>query len=214
MQLLPTISELKKDRRLPARTKSAVSALTDEQLLKESIAVDPDLYAELVARYQEPFLRKARSILRNHVDAEDATQEAFVKMYIKGKTFKVVEGASFRSWAYRILINTCLTAYRKKARARMYVLAEDLEELPPSILQASAEATVGSALKYDEFLSIISRLPQKFASLLRDLVMAGESLKKLAEREGVSVGAMRTRLHRARRAFRNIQMKMSLNEQR
>ncbi len=178
----------------------AKARLRDEELLQISIESDPERFAELVARYRAAFLRKAGSILKTSADAEDAVQEAFVKIYINGKRFRKVPGASFQSWAYRILINTCLTVYRKKARERIYV-SEAFDE---TLLETAHLDGMEHRLSRDTFLSVLSRMPEQLSSVLRQLVLLGKSLKDVAERERVSVGAIRTRLHRARKVFTQV----------
>src|SRR3989344_3093502 len=90
---------------------------TDEEVLAASVA-HPSLFALLVRKYEEPFLRKALSIVRAQEEAEDVVQEAFTKIYLNAAKFKKQEGASFSSWGYRILINTALTHYQKQKRDR------------------------------------------------------------------------------------------------
>src|SRR5580704_14628809 len=89
---------------------------SDEEILALS-AAHPSLFALIVRKYEEAFLRKARSIVREEEAAEDVVQEAFTKIYLNAAKFQKQEGAQFSSWAYRILINTALTHYAKLKRA-------------------------------------------------------------------------------------------------
>ena len=88
---------------------------SDEELLALSIS-HPSLFALIVRKYEAPFLRKAQSIIHDEEVSVDIVQEAFTKIYMNAKKFKPVEGASFSSWAYRILINTALTHYTRRKR--------------------------------------------------------------------------------------------------
>ena len=97
-------------------TTHEASELSDEEVLMRS-ASEPWLFAVILERYQEAFLRKARTIVRSEQDAEDVVQETFTKVYVHASKFEVREGAKFSSWAYTILTNTCLTRYAKNARA-------------------------------------------------------------------------------------------------
>ena len=79
------------------------------------LSVDkPELFAEIVDRYQRAFVRKATSILKSDDEAYDVVQDTFVRIYSAAKKFKQQEGAFFASWAYTILVNQCYTAYSKK----------------------------------------------------------------------------------------------------
>ena len=179
---------------------------TDEEVLRLSIATDPELFSVIVRRYQEAFLRKARSILKDEAEAEDVVQEVFVKIYAKGARFHRVAGASFKSWAYKILINTCLTVYRKTSRTRINVSPEEFDE---TLLAVAGNDASESRLSYDAFLSILSRMPQTLALLLRRMVLFGQHPKEIALSEGISTGAVRTRLHRARRAFEKVRIEIN-----
>ncbi|MEK7178535.1 MAG: sigma-70 family RNA polymerase sigma factor, partial [Patescibacteria group bacterium] len=86
--------------------------LKDEEILAASLE-KPAFFKILVDRYQEAFLRKALSILRRQEEAEDIVQETFVKIYFNGKKFKKMEGIEFKSWAYKILVNTAISRYRQ-----------------------------------------------------------------------------------------------------
>lgn len=194
---------VKPDKKDQRTTGTLVSEMSDEVLLSLSISENPEVFSVIVTRYRDAFLRKAKMILKDETEAEDAVQEAFVKLYIKGGKFRKVEGASFNSWAYKVLINTCLSAYRKRAHRReVYSLEELAEFLPDRALEIEKE----SALSYDAFLSVASRLPEQFASLLKKLVLFGRDPHEIALEENVSVGAIRTRLHRARKAFEKVRV--------
>ena len=87
----------------------------DEEILRRSIR-QPALFEVLLTRYQDAFLRKAQSIVRNQEEAEDIVQEAFAKIYQYANRFVVQDGASFKSWGYKILMNTAFTHYQKRKR--------------------------------------------------------------------------------------------------
>ena len=69
----------------------------DHELLAESLE-NPSVFALLVDRYEEPFMRKIISITHSKEDAQDIVQEAFVKMYLNAKKFQLRESAAFSSW--------------------------------------------------------------------------------------------------------------------
>ena len=105
---------------------------SDEEILALSVT-HPSLFALLVRKYEAPFMRKAMGIVHEETAAEDIAQEAFTKIYLNAGKFKTVDGASFSSWGYRILINTALTHYqkRKKDGARTVQLDEEIWTLIP-----------------------------------------------------------------------------------
>jgi len=184
------------------------TAHTDEEVLLASVS-HPSLFARLVQKYEEPFLRKAISIVREREAAEDIVQETFTKIYLNAKKFKTVEGASFSSWGYRILINTALTHYarRKRRGERVVVLDEEIWNLIPdkSLRQFERKETE------DLVVSVLSRMSPLFAKALSGFFLEGKSQEELAQEEGVSVGAIKTRVHRAKHEFRELYKLLTTN---
>lgn len=174
---------------------------SDEELLALSVS-HPSLFALLVRKYEEAFLRKALGIVREKEEAEDVVQEAFTKIYLNAKKFKTVEGAQFSSWAYRILINTALTHYTKRKRrsGAEVGLDEEIWQLIPDRNLKQFEKTVAM----DEVASVLSRMPAPFARALSLFFIEGKTQEEIAQQEGMSVGAVKTRVHRAKKEFRRI----------
>jgi RNA polymerase sigma factor (sigma-70 family) len=175
--------------------------MSDEEVLALSTR-HPSLFALLVRKYEKPFLRKAQAILHETQEAEDVVQEAFTKIYLNAGKFKMVEGASFSSWGYRILINTALTHYAKRKRegGRVVELDEEIWALIPdkNLRQFEKKEFV------DEVASVLSRMPKPFARALSSFFIDGKTQEEMAREEGVSVGAIKTRVHRAKAEFKKI----------
>ncbi len=180
---------------------------SDVEILRESLA-NPASFAALVERYQGAFLRKAGHILRNADEAEDAVQDSFVKIYVGAKKFKEQPGASFSSWAYKILVNTCLTRYRKLRRQHSAIFNLDERELevlaPRSLLDQRSLGEVGGEVgdwhtRLDYLVSLIPTLPAVLRRAITGYGLEGWSYEDLAAAEAISPGAARTRVSRARR---------------
>ena len=175
--------------------------MSDEQVLAASIA-HPSLFALLVRKYEEAFMRKAMSIVHEREEAEDIVQEAFTKIYLNAGKFKTVAGASFSSWGYRILINTALTHYSKRKRegGRVVELDEEIWALIPdhNLRQFEKKEFI------DEVASVLSRIPAPMAKALTGFFIDGKTQEEIAKEEGVSVGAIKTRVHSAKLEFKKI----------
>ncbi len=171
--------------------------MSDEDLLILSQS-RPGVFEVLVNRYKEPFLRKAKSILGDIPEIDDVVSETFVKMYMHGKTYTLREGIPFSAWAYKILINTCLTLYRKRKRewSHTALLSEELEAL---LVDEHARGEHEKKLSVDVVLSYLSKLP----SILRETVelhaLLDLSYKDIAEKLNISEGLVRARMHRAKK---------------
>ena len=173
----------------------------DEEILALSV-LHPSLFALLVRKYEEAFMRKARSIVHEEEAAEDIVQETLTKIYLNAKKFKTVEGATFSSWGYRILINTALTHYARRKRQGQMVV-----ELDEEIWNLIPDKTLRQFEKrelQDLVASVLTRMHPTFSGALSTFFLEGKSQEEMAQGEGVSVGAIKTRVHRAKKEFRKI----------
>jgi len=91
----------------------------DAQAIQAVLQGDVDRFAELVDRYQDHALRVAFSFLGNHEDAKDVSQEAFIHAYRSLGQFR--GGAKFSTWLYRIVVNLCKDACKRRARRPLVV---------------------------------------------------------------------------------------------
>ena len=173
----------------------------DEEVLAASVK-HPSLFAFLVRKYEEPFLRKARSIVREQEAAEDIVQECFTKIYLNAEKFKKQEGAQFSSWGYRILINTALTHYARHKRRGLSELGLD-EEIWALIPDKQLRQFEKRELQ-DLVASVLSRMPSSMARALSLFFIEGKTQEEIAAQEGLSVGAVKTRVHRAKKEFKKI----------
>ncbi|KKT74733.1 MAG: RNA polymerase sigma factor [Parcubacteria group bacterium GW2011_GWB1_44_7] len=183
-------------------TRPSFETMSDEDLLALSTR-NPKAFETIVGRYQEAFIRKSRYLLGDGEEAKDLTQEAFVKIYLNAKRFHPVPGASFKSWGYKILINTCLTYLKKRNResaVRLDLEPEFYEILPDKSVADIAE----KSLFIDEALRVISKMPDAFADILRLVLIEGKSYDDVSKELGLSPGAVRTRIHRAKEEFKKI----------
>lgn len=169
----------------------------DEVILERSIK-HPSLFAVLVKRYQEAFLRKAESIIHNPEEAEDIVQETFTKIYFNARRFTPQEGASFKSWGYKILVNTTFSHYQRLKKKGMTHIELDPEfyETLPDPANRSEEETMR-----DYVASFLSRMPAQLARPLKLHFIDEYSQKEIATMEGTTVSAVKTKIYRAKREF-------------
>ncbi len=170
----------------------------DDKILLESQS-SPWLFAILVERYEEPFMRKARGIVRNPLDAEEVVQDAFTKIYVNAEKYEPQSGAKFSSWAYRILMNTAFTRYQKLIKEGQRYTAID-----PEYEQLYGEKANHSGFeeRRDGIERVLGRLPGHFAFVLRLHYLERWSHQDIADETGENVGTIKARIHRAKAAFR------------
>lgn len=180
-----------------------MEGMKDEEVLTATFKT-PSLFRILVARYEEPFLRKARTVLRQQEDAEEVVQETFVKIYRRGRTFEKRPGIEFKSWAYKILMNTAFTKYARLKRDagnlpfEDFLDAEGESKLPSGddyFMQAEVRSSVQVAL---------AKMPVALADAMRSYYFEGKSYQDIAAEQRISLSSLKMRLFRARRLFRKV----------
>src|SRR3989338_717055 len=181
-------------------------SLEDAEVLARSRR-EPALFAILVRRYEAALLRRARTILKNPEDAEEAVQDAFTKMYLYADKYHAQEGASFSSWMYTILNRVAYTKYgsrKQEQEAVAHLEPEHYESLP----DARAEFLEDLSIR-NEVLSALAKLPETAAKILRLQFIEGKTQEEIAEAEGLSIPAVKTRVHRAKKLFKQVYNKQN-----
>jgi len=182
-----------------------LATLTDEQLVSRTLDGHKSAFDVLVARYQRAFTSLAIKLVRNDSEAQDIVQTAFLNMYRKLHTFR--PGTSFRNWAYRVVTNTGLMELRKR-KVRREVDAPELDRVTRALADevspmssrapASAETVMARKQLLAELERSMAQLPEVYAVVFRARVLEDKSMKEIADELGLSVPAVKSRLHRAR----------------
>jgi RNA polymerase sigma-70 factor (ECF subfamily) len=177
----------------------------DEALVRLAQAGDTRAFDELVKRYREKVYRLAFKILRHEEDAAEALQDAFLSAYRGLKNFKVE--STFSTWLYRVATNAALMRYRRR---RAPTISLDQSQSPLEDAEPMAIPD-WSAQPLDELLDAetrevlyesLMRLPEDLADVFIKRDIDGHSNAEVAESLGISVAAVKSRLHRARIGLR------------
>ena len=175
-------------------------APTDEQLVEMAQNGDKLAFEQLVVRYEGKIYNLIVHLVGNRTIAKDILQETFISVYRSLNNFK--GKSKFSTWLYKIAVNYCLMHRRKK---KMTVslddyLKTDKGEKPKQIADwadSPAASTENSELK-DKLNSAIDELDDEYKSVLILSDVEGFSNKEINKVLGLSVPAIKSRLHRAR----------------
>ena len=151
--------------------------------------------AALVDQYASTLYRVAFSVLRNSADAEDAVQEAFLRVLRHRQTLGEVR--DHRVWLIRIVWNIVLD---RKRRAKTRPETDDIDELA-RVLPASglsAEQRAAAAQHHAQVLACVDQLPAKEREVLMLSAFEELSSVEIASALGVTESTVRSRLFRAR----------------
>lgn len=176
--------------------------LSDKEILEKSLK-EPWYFGILVDRYQKQFLRKSQSIIHSKEEAEDIVQDTFLRIYKYGKKFKEKDGASFKSWAYAILRNNCHSYYVKNKKYTNLITSVDFSKHDFEDTKMTNNKTEKTEMER-RVESILSLMPQSFQNILRLYFLEEKSQKEIALIENISYGTVRTRIHRAKNFFKEL----------
>ena len=179
----------------------------EKDLLDRAQAGDRAAYDQLVAPLRERIYWRAAKAVGDLDEAEDVTQETLMKGFTRLSTFR--GDAQFSSWLYQVGSNSIRMHLRTRRRKGAHRMDDHLVELElgghPQ--RANAPAQPDSLAMEGELVTAIedaiSQLPPQYGSILRLWVEDGLDLKEIHERSGLSIAAIKSRLHRARRRVRD-----------
>ncbi|HCG47158.1 RNA polymerase sigma factor SigE [Corynebacterium flavescens] len=154
-------------------------------------------WGDLVAEHADSVYRLAFRLSGNKHDAEDLTQETFMRVF---RSLNKYQAGTFEGWLHRITTNLFLDMVRHRSKIRMEALPEYYERVPGTDMtpeQAYSVANLDPALQ-----AALDELSPDFrvAVVLCDVV--GMSYDEIAETLGVKMGTVRSRIHRGRSQLR------------
>lgn len=158
-------------------------------------------FEALAYPYMDALYRTALRLTRNPLDAEDLVQEVYLRAFRFLDKFE--EGTNFKAWIFRILTNTFINDYRKKARTPQHVEFEEKAEhaatesieVPRERLPHEGEY---AALFGDEINAALQTLSEDFRLVLILCDIEAFAYKEIAEILGIPMGTVMSRLSRAR----------------
>jgi RNA polymerase sigma-70 factor (ECF subfamily) len=168
------------------------SAVTDPQA---RAAAEEATLAALVSQYAATLYRVAYSVLRNPADAEDAVQEAFLRVLRHRETLDEVRDR--RVWLIRIVWNIVLD---RKRRAKTRPETDDVSELARVLPSdgLTAEQIASAAQHHARVLACVDQLPPKERQVLMLSAFEELSSVQIASILGITESSVRSRLFRAR----------------
>jgi len=179
--------------------------LSDLDLVRRIKAGDEDALARMIDRYYARVYSLSYGVLRNAEDAEESTQDTFLTLYRKIGTFD--ESKKFFSWFYRVALNQAYSRARRRKPAAKISIQEHLPRFsedgrlatvdwPDANVAIEDEASARElAARAAEF---IEELPRAYRDVIWMADVEEMPAAEIAEVLGISIPALKSRLHRAR----------------
>jgi len=153
---------------------------------------------ELVRQHADRVYRLAYRLSGNQHDAEDLTQETFIRVF---RSVQNYQPGTFEGWLHRITTNLFLDMVRRRGRIRMDALPEDYDRVPseqPNPEQIYHDSRLGPDLQ-----AALDSLPPEFRAAVVLCDIEGLSYEEVGATLGVKLGTVRSRIHRGRQALRD-----------
>jgi RNA polymerase sigma-70 factor (ECF subfamily) len=146
---------------------------------------------------------------RNPSDAEDLVQEAFAKAFVAWGQFQ--QGTNLKAWLYRIMTNTHINMYNKRAKDQAKGGLDDLEdwqlgaaESVTALSTRSAELEAIDNLPSDTIKQALNEIPEEFRMVVYYAVVDGLPYSEIAEIMNTPVGTVMSRLHRGKKLLKKL----------
>ena len=186
--------------------------LKERELIRRAKQGDMLAFEELILQHEKIVYNLALRMMNHSEDAQDISQEVFLKAYRSLQNFD--ERSAFSTWLYRITHNTCIDEMRKRKGKQSYSLEEELESADGSLQRQVADAgdTPEESLmrkeQKSEILQALDTLSEehKAAIILRDV--KGMAYEEIAEILELSLGTVKSRISRARNQLKTEILKM------
>jgi RNA polymerase sigma-70 factor (ECF subfamily) len=164
-------------------------------------------FAELVARQQRRAVRIAFNYLRDAHDADEAVQDAFLKVFTHITSYR--EEFPFEVWFTRILVNGCLDMRKARARRLRWSLpmppsAESAAQLEPAADQPSPEDRLMSTERARQIAGAVEQLPDRQRLVFTLCHVDEQSTSEVSQALGLSEATVRVHLFRAVRKLRKL----------
>lgn len=179
----------------------------DEQVLVDRFCSgDNTAFQELMERYKKKIYYIAYDITADHNDAEDVSQEVFIKMFRSIKTFR--RDAKMSSWLYQITVNTCIDSLRRKSSKPKKFIDNiekvNIKENPPgSGLHAEApERSAEVSIIQNHISQALEKVSPRERSVFVMRHYNDFKMNEIAEILNISVGTVKSLLFRAIKKLR------------
>jgi RNA polymerase sigma factor (sigma-70 family) len=148
----------------------------------------------LVEKYRNDVFRTVFAVLRDQKEAEDASQEVFVKIY---SSLSQYENQGFKTWMTRIAVNHAIDIKRKQARRNEEVM-EALEQEALGTPKDGVEKELILSERRKLVRKRLDQLPENYRDVIYGFYIAEKSYQQMAEEQNVQVKTIETKLYRAR----------------
>lgn len=160
----------------------------------------PPSWEQVVQEHSARVFRLAYRLTGNKHDAEDLTQEVFLRVF---RSLSSYQPGTFEGWLHRITTNLFLDSMRRKRKIRIDHLADDADQRLPA---SDERDEPGRGFEHNNFDSdvqaALAELSPEYRAVIVLCDIEGLSYEEIAATLGIKLGTVRSRIHRARAILR------------
>jgi RNA polymerase sigma-70 factor (ECF subfamily) len=165
-----------------------------------------DRFGELVGHQQRRAVRIAYQYLRDAHDADEAVQDAFIKVFVHITSYR--EDLPFEVWFTRILVNACLDLRKSRSRRLRWAVpmssGNDTAPTDPATPEPTPEQRLVSRERADEITAAVESLPDRQRTVFSLCHLAEQTTAEVSKALGLSEATVRVHLFRAVRKLRRL----------
>lgn len=181
--------------------------LSDELLASQTLNGELSAFEELVNRYKGSVFAIVYRIVGQYQEAEDISQEVFITVY--QKLYQFDTNKKFAPWIHKIAVNTSISHLRKNRKYTTFSFDEtymqDQDNLPKSAI-IDPELSLENKELYEDILNAINKLSTNYKVVLTLRYQLELTNQEIADTLGISKENVEVRIHRARKALRQVLM--------
>lgn len=179
-----------------------LTGLNDNDIIGSVLAGDRQAYARIVEKYQGYVFTLVLRFTKSREDAEELSQDIFVKAYRALANFK--GESKFSTWLYTIVNTTCITFLRKKRLEVKSLDDENVFATADNIDSGASANQVEQKSKLAMVTNAITMLAPDDAEILTLFYKAEQSLEEISGILKIETNTAKVRLHRARTRLKNV----------
>ena len=182
--------------------------ITEHEIIESVKKGNHGDFALLIDIYKDRAFTLLKKMLKNEMDAEEALQDSFMKVFNSLPNFK--GDSKFSTWFYKIVYNTALTIISSKKRK----ISMEMSSVDDHFDLGDEDNKIYSQTEnYSEYLlKIVDKLPVRNALVIILFYIDGLSLKEISNVLGISIVNTKVLLHRSRNGLRNLVIEHNYQE--
>jgi len=178
-----------------------MTATNDQDLIANILDGDTNAFTVLVNRYKDLVFSLALKMLKNREEAEEISQDAFIKVYKSLHKFK--GDSKFSTWIYKVVYNSCLDRLKQYKKNYALVPIDEFNENQVKTLDNAFDALVSQDRK-NAIQACLNKLPSEDSFLLTLYYFEERSLEEVSKIVGLTANNVKVKLFRSRKKLATI----------